>query len=103
MIEIKTRFGRMYPHNGKYITHRNKHHFMKKHTGFGLSTTELKTLYEHGIKMIIIKYHKEEKTVMIYKAPLYDWLTSNKTHNNNGDEQKFISIHDMEAVGIEAK
>jgi hypothetical protein len=88
-----------------YVSYRKPNHYFRMFQGFGISTKILNQLNLEGVKIVKIIYKGVKE--MVYKVPLSDYLNSNKKFvfqdkfNRFGgelDEQKFISVKDMQEV-----
>lgn len=81
-----------------YVTTRTPKHFMKKFSGFGVSSSILKLLVDNNIRYILIRYDGALGTIE-YFATVMKFINSEKeftfVSNNNMDKQKFLSVGDM--------
>jgi hypothetical protein len=79
----------------KYITWRNKEHFMRKYIGFGISVELLKMLAEKSITHIVILYNLVDGGQEAYHSEIKQWQDSEMTHSFFGDMQVFLPIDKM--------
>jgi len=52
----------------KFVTFRNKYHFVRKYVGFGINAKLIEYLIKHEIKEVVIIYNREDGTQEIYRA-----------------------------------
>lgn len=79
----------------RYITWRNKNHFMRKFAGFGISVELLAELRARKIQQIVILYNLVTGGQEAYQSNISQWLNSDLRHSFFGDEQIFVPLDEM--------
>lgn len=80
----------------RYITTRNKEHFVKKYLGFGISKEIFDYLENVGVREIVIIYTKVDNTQEVYYSDLETWRKHGILDSLGGfEEQIFLETKKM--------
>lgn len=84
----------------RYISHRDKTHFVKKYIAFGITTEIFDYLLTENVKEIVIIYTKVDKTQEVYYSDVEIWKTfAIKDKLGGFEEQMFLDRKYMKRVG----
>lgn len=87
--------------SGDYVTHRNKKHFFKKFSGFGLSFDVINKLKKNNCNKVVILYETIDFKTIKYVSNLIDWYEKSQLYKDGlNDYQRILNIKHIRVANV---